>query len=83
MDDLLDFEELSRSLNGFDEIAIERYFHKPFHELSATTLVRALVFIAEKRDGMGDQDAFKKVMDMPISALEARAKQPESILGKD
>jgi len=62
--------ELVNSLTGFEEIAIEQLFRKSFMEMGeSSTSLRALAFIVEKRDGMGDTDAFRKVMELPFSEV--------------
>lgn len=68
----IDMEEMTRSLTGFDEIAIERAWGKAFNDLGGTTLARALLFVAERRDGMKDADAYRAVMDLRLDALESR-----------
>lgn len=63
----IDADELGNSLTGFEEIAIEGVFRKGLTEMGAgTTSLRALYFIALKRSGMADVDAFRNVMLMPL-----------------
>jgi hypothetical protein len=81
MDAKIDMEALSRSLTGFDEIAICNKFHREFTDLPGTRQARALLFISKKREGMTDADAFKLVMDLPLGELEGFF-DTESLEGK-
>lgn len=64
-------EEVSESLNYFDEIAIEKHFGKDWTDLAATITLRALAFILERRAGLTDRDAFAKVAQLPLVAVNA------------
>lgn len=70
-DDLYDAEELAQSLTGFEEIAIETRFRFPLSEMTSTTVLRALLFVVEKRDGMAEVDAFNNVMLMRLGDVAA------------
>jgi hypothetical protein len=68
---------------GFDEIAIKRLrFLAPLGELEGGLIARALLFIAEKRSGMSDADAFKAVMEMTLGQVEERFEEAEARPGK-
>jgi|WetSurMetagenome_2_1015567.scaffolds.fasta_scaffold72741_3 hypothetical protein len=69
MSEKLDAEELSRSLTGFDEIAIQKWFKAPFTDLSSTLVSRALIFIHRKRQGASDADAYRTVMEMGLGEV--------------
>jgi hypothetical protein len=63
-------EETFRSLNGFDEIAIENVFRKPIGDLDASKTARALVFTLKRRDGLADNDAFRGCMEMTLGDID-------------
>lgn len=66
--------EMTNSLTGFDEIAIAKHFGGEFTDLAEnkpTTLGRALVFVAERRDGKTDQEAFQVAMDLPLGTCQS------------
>jgi len=67
-----DLEGLSKSLTGWDEIAIQQMFRSSIEELSGTVQARALLFVALRRAGGKDGPTFKQVMDMTIVDVEAR-----------
>lgn len=62
-------DEVTESLNGFDEIAIEQAFGKPLTDLSDTMAARALVFVLKRRDGLSDKDARREVMQMTLGVV--------------
>lgn len=67
-----DFEAIANSMNGFDEIAIERVFGRGFKKLDAGTLMgRAILFVQWRRDGMKDTAAYQKAMLLTIEEMEA------------
>jgi hypothetical protein len=78
--ELIDPDEIARSLTGFEEIAIENMFRKAVHVLAddGTAMMRALLFVLEKRDGMADVDAFRKVMLMRLDDVVARFAQDDT-----
>jgi len=49
--------EVAGSLTGYDEIAITQAFGNPLEELSQLTVIRALLFVLRRREGMGDHAA--------------------------
>jgi hypothetical protein len=67
-----DAEAFTRSLTGFDEVAIKRMFAAPLGELDGGLIPRALLFIADRRTGANDADAFRRVMELPLGDVEAR-----------
>ena len=74
---LYDFEAIARSMNGFDEIAVERHFNRSFRKLEDGTLMgRAVLFVQWRREGMRDADAYKKAMLLTIDELEASFVDP-------
>lgn len=63
-------DEVFESLNGFDEIAIER----AFGEITSLKdrpmfFLRALVFIERRREGLNDKDAKQAAMDATMRDL--------------
>lgn len=65
-------EEVTRSLTGFDELAIEHWFERPLTRLSATMQGRALLFVLLRRDGEKDGKAHRAAMTMPLGDLDER-----------
>lgn len=83
-------EEISESLNYFDEIAITKHFGQEWTDLSSTITLRALAFILERRNGLTDKDAFHKVTHMRLADVNdyftfdhADAQPPEAELEDD
>lgn len=76
---LLDMDALSRSINGFEQIAIRRMFRERLDALSAdgVMLMRAFLFVVEKRNGMSDPDAYRAAMNMTIEEVVARFPQDD------
>lgn len=70
---------LFESMTGFDEIAIERMFGKSADVMrnsgAETLLLRSLVFVAYRREGLKDPEAFKKVMNAPMKEINAFIEQ--------
>lgn len=84
------------SVNGYDEIAIASYFNAELTELQDKPLraIRAMVFIAERRGGANDKDAYKAAMTLTQAEAAAyfpddptdtdeHPDEPESEVGKD
>lgn len=69
--DLINIEELSGSLTGYDEIAITRSFDDDLAGLrgKGTLGLRALVFVVRRREGMKDREARDAALKMPQAAL--------------
>jgi hypothetical protein len=72
MSDRIEAESFTRTLTGFDEIGIKRVFGSALGELEGGLVPRALLWVAERRDGMNDTDAFRKVMELPLGEVELR-----------
>jgi hypothetical protein len=70
MAELIEAQAFTRTLTGFDEIAIAVRFHAPLGDLQGGLIARALLFIAEKRAGKSDLDAYQAVMDMALGEVE-------------
>lgn len=69
---LVDFEAVAKSLNGFDEIAIEAAFHRPFRKMdTGTMMARAILFTVYRREGTKDADAYRRAMLLNIEELAA------------
>jgi len=75
----LDMEELSRSLTGFDEIAIQKRFGADFTALPGTLAARALLFVHKTREGRAPADAFNAVMGLRIDAVEQEFEVPDEV----
>ena len=84
--------ETMRSLNGFDEIAIEKAFGKELDELGSRESVRALIFIQRKRAGDNDKAAKDFALGIPMGQLdehfaapaeEVDENEPETEQGKE
>jgi hypothetical protein len=62
-------EEMGESLTGYDELAIEKAFQvSDVTVLAGTKQIRGLVFVALRREGQSDKDAFASVMEMPLKS---------------
>lgn len=62
-------EDYLQTLNGFDEIAVAKAFGaKPFElsETDAMGLLRALYFVAKRREGLEDKAAKQAAMEATI-----------------
>lgn len=66
----IDAEAFTRTLTGFDEIGIKRVFGSSLGDLEGGLVPRALLWVEERRGGMNDTDAFRKVMEMPLGDVE-------------
>jgi hypothetical protein len=62
--------EFSRSLTGFDELAIMKAFRKPWTELEGMFAGRALLFVQLRRDGAKDADAYRVSMEITAGDIE-------------
>lgn len=76
-------EEAMKSMNGFDEIAIEQAFGKDFDELSGRKSVRALIYVLEKRAGSSDKDAKTFAMNVPAGDFDAMFEEPVDEIDED
>ena len=74
----VDFEEVMRSINGFDEIAVSQYFGRRPAKMEDTEAARAVLFVALRRRKMNDKAAFKYVMEVGLSALEDHFLMPDA-----
>ena len=64
-------EELAESLNGFDEIAVQRSFGFSIDDFEnqGTLGIRALVFVEFRREGDNDKTAYQRAMDLTMREL--------------
>lgn len=87
-------EELSESLTGFDEIAIEQHMGIDVYadaERKPMKALRALVFVHRRREGDDDATAKQAALEMPLKAVqdyfaedeEITPDAPETESGKD
>lgn len=63
--------EVLNSMNGFDRLAVATNFGRSINDLrdDPFTFLTALVFVERKREGLGDQDAFRAAMELSIEEL--------------
>lgn len=65
--------EMVQSLNGFEELAIEKHMGiDPYAdgERKPMAVMRAMVFVLRKREGATDQEARQAAMEMPMGVLK-------------
>jgi len=70
-------EEFMNSLTGFDEIAIEKAFGLDILDMPEkrqTAFLRALVFVAKRREGLKDADAKAAALGMTLGEILAAFK---------
>lgn len=80
----LTWNEHVELLTGFDELAIEKAFGTDFDNLRESMMLRALVFIVEKRAGANDKDAYKAVMERSLKAItEHFSNEPDEVNDDD
>lgn len=79
MSELIEAEAFTRTLTGFDELGIKRVFGSSLGDLEGGLVPRALLWVAERRDGMNDTDAYRFVMEMPLGDVETRFAVPEDV----
>lgn len=79
MDERIDPEEMFKSLNGFEEISIEKTFRTAAFKLATAAeqgdpvpLMRALLFVEEKRAGAKDGEAYRSVMTRRVDEVVGR-----------
>lgn len=88
--------DVALSLNGYDEIAIAKYFGADYTELQTRPIMflRSLMFVIERRGGAKDADAYKTAMSATGRGVndyfpedptddDADPEAPESAEGKD
>jgi hypothetical protein len=65
--------DVALSLNGYDEIAIAKFFGVDYTELQTRPimLLRSLMFIVERRAGAKDPDAYRAAMKATGSEVNA------------
>ena len=69
---MIEAEQFTRTLTGYDEIAIAQQFGAPLGALAGGLVPRALLFIESRRGGMKDPDAYMTVMTMTLGDVEER-----------
>jgi len=69
--ELLDMDQLSKSLTGFEQIAVTQVFRQKLDSLAtdSTMFMRVLLFVQQKRNGLNDADAFRAVMMLDIETV--------------
>lgn len=87
--------EMSESITGFDEIAIERVMGVDLYaqdNQKPMMLMRSLVFVAFKREGLADHEAREKALSLSVKDInnffeeeadDAIPSEPDSEQGKD
>lgn len=92
----ISIDELARSINGFDEIAISKAFGYEVEDLlgpngdgkgaKKVRFLRALIFTAKRRLGLKDRDAYRETMELPLYELETQfgdlSEDPSNASGK-
>lgn len=89
----MDMDQMIRSLNGYDELAIEKHFDADILDLldKPVKAGRALLMIQARRDGMTDKEAHDHVMGLTVGFVndafedapdEIFPDQPETPEGK-
>lgn len=83
--ELIDMEAAFRSLNGFEQREVEDLFRARMVKLADDEfmLMRALLFVHERRGGMVGVDAFRNVMLLPLEQVTDRFVQPDAAAGDD
>lgn len=76
MTDKITVEECTKSLTGYDELAIQRVFGKGLGELTGTMVPRSLMFVMSRREGAKDPDAYRMAMECPLGDLEDAFEDP-------
>jgi hypothetical protein len=72
----IESETFTRTLTGFDEVAIRKMFGASFDVLEGTLNPRALLFVQLRRDGAKDPDAFRSAMEIMLGDLEQLFQNP-------
>jgi hypothetical protein len=69
--DKIDLTELSRSITGFDQVAVRARFHDRLENLMDDGLMfmRVMYFVHLRRQGAKDADALNQAMALPLSEL--------------
>lgn len=89
-------EEMAYSINGFDEIAIARQFGQSitgiYKSEDELLLLRAFIFVAKRREGLKDAEAWNACMEIRSVDLgtffadsepEVDVDDPETEVGKE
>lgn len=59
------------SLNGFEEIGIEKHFGARIEKLPETDCVRAVIFTLKLREGIDKRDAYQQAMGTTMGEVQA------------
>jgi hypothetical protein len=73
MGERMSIDEMVESLNGYDEIAIEKAFGSDVSSLlekKPTMGLRALVFVDVRRGGVSDAEARKSAMELRLGEVQ-------------
>lgn len=71
--------DFMESLTGFDEIAIAQRFGRTVSDLAqndATMFTRSLVFVAKRREGASDDDAWQAALGLPMKEVSIFFTEP-------
>lgn len=88
------FEEMSEAVTGFDELAVTKHMGMDLYgdaEARPVWLVRALVFVHKRHQGVPDVEAKEQVLSMPLGEVndyfetddEPNPDDPATPAGKD
>lgn len=78
--------EFMNSLNGFDFISIKSRFGVTVDQLQDDGLqfLYALVYVAKRREGLGENEAYIEAMNLPLSGVQDYfAPEPDEIFPND
>lgn len=78
--------EAMNSLNGFDELAIEKAFGSTWESMAEkrpSTLTRALIFVQFRRDGQTDAEAKKAALSMTLGQVQGYFAQDDELMPDD
>ncbi len=76
-------EEMTQSLTGFDEIAIEKHMGMDIYtdgETKPVMLLRSLVMVHKTRDGLSGPDARAAALGMKVSEVQDYFTESETAL---
>lgn len=72
-DTKINAEQVFNTLNGYEEIGIQKAFGTDIGTLATSgqniQVMRALVFVVARRDGLTHADAEKRAMEIPFAEL--------------
>lgn len=76
-------DEMFESLNGFDELAIERHFGNTalgLTERHPTMFLRALIFVHKNREGLSPTEAHNAAMALSLKEAQAYFSDEDEVM---